>query len=144
VLVFRYVPESRDRQATGTIDVGGASLATGGLGSLVYGLIESSRLGFGHPAVITTLVLGAALLAAFAWAEARKAHPMVPPRLFASSDFTGANLLTLLLYAALGGALFFLPLDLIQVYGYSATAAGPAFLPFIVLMSALSPRSPGL
>src|SRR5262249_59752121 len=69
---------------------------------------------------------------------------MSPPRLFASSDFTGANLLTLLLYAALGGALFFLPLDLIQVYGYSATAAGAAFLPFIVLMSALSRWSGGL
>jgi EmrB/QacA subfamily drug resistance transporter len=144
VLVFRYVPESRDRHATGGIDVGGALLATAGLGSLVYGLIESSRLGFGHSAVIATLVLGVLLLAAFAWAETHLAHPMVPPRLFGSSDFTGANLLTLLLYAALGGALFFLPMDLIQVHGYSATAAGAAFLPFIVLMSALSRWSGGL
>src|SRR5262249_59381634 len=95
-----------------------------GVGSLASGWPGRSGPGSAPPAVIATLVLGVVLLAAFAGAEARKAHPMVPPRLFASSDFIGANLLTLLLYAALGGALFFLPLDLIQVYGYSATAAG--------------------
>src|SRR5262249_18602724 len=74
VLAFRYVPESRDRHATGRIDFGGALLATAGLGSLVYGLIESSRLGFGSAAVIATLVLGVVLLAAFVWTEVRQDH----------------------------------------------------------------------
>jgi predicted MFS family arabinose efflux permease len=69
---------------------------------------------------------------------------MLPPRLFRSRNFTGANLLTLLLYAALGGGLFFLPLDLIQVHGYSATGAGATFLPFVLIMFALSGWAGGL
>src|SRR5207248_7740112 len=76
--------------------------------------------------------------------EARKRHPMMPLTLFRSRNFTGANLLTLFLYAALAGTLFFLPLNLIQVQGYSATAAGAASLPFILIMFLLSRWSGGL
>lgn len=139
-----HVPESRDGRLAGPLDWNGALLATSGLGLLVYGLIESSRLGFGHLLVPVTLTGGAVLLAAFLVLEARSKHPMLPLALFHSHNFTGANLLTLLLYAALGGGMFFVPLNLIQVQGYSATAAGAAWLPFILIMFVLSRWSGGL
>jgi predicted MFS family arabinose efflux permease len=69
---------------------------------------------------------------------------MLPPSLFRSRDFSGANILTFLLYAALGGTLFFLPLNLIQVQGYSATSAGAALLPFILILFSLSRWGGGL
>jgi MFS family permease len=118
-------------------------LATLGLSGLVYGLIESSNGGW-NTGVLTALLLGVSLLAGFVVAEFRQTAPMIPPSLFRSKTFLGANLLTLLLYAALGGALFFFPLNLIQVQGYSATAAGAVFLPFILLMALLSRWSGGL
>ncbi|HEX3130998.1 MAG TPA: DHA2 family efflux MFS transporter permease subunit [Thermoanaerobaculia bacterium] len=134
-LVFRHVPESRDGDGAYGLDWPGAALATVSLGSIVYGLIESS---------LAALIAGAVLFAAFLLVEKRSRHPMLPLTLFRSKDFSGANLLTLFLYTALAGALFFLPLNLIQVQGYSATAAGAAMLPFILIMSALSRWSGGL
>jgi EmrB/QacA subfamily drug resistance transporter len=144
VISLLHVPESRDDDANTTLDGSGTALATLGLGSLVYGLIESSRLGFGHPLVLATLIGGALSLAVFFLVEARSAHPMLPLALFRSRNFSGANLLTLFLYTALGGGMFFFPLDLIQVQGYSATAAGAAWLPFIVILFLLSRWSGGL
>jgi MFS family permease len=76
--------------------------------------------------------------------EARSAAPMLPLELFRSRNFSGANLLTLFLYAALSGVLFFFPIDLIQVQGYSATEAGAALLPLILLLFLLSRWSGGL
>ncbi len=133
-LVFFFVPESRDEEETGKLDLTGAALATISLGAIVYGLIESSRAGWRNPVVIAALAIGVAVLAAFVLVEARKRHPMMPLSLFRSRNFAGANLLTLFLYAALAGTLFFLPLNLIQVQGYSATAAGAASLPFILIL----------
>jgi EmrB/QacA subfamily drug resistance transporter len=141
---LRFVPESRDEQEAGRLDLAGALLATLGLGGVTFGLIESQHRGWGDPWVIGTLVLGAAALAGFVTVEARSAAPMMPLSLFRSRTFAGANLLTLWLYAALGGTLFFLPFDLIQVRGYSATAAGAALLPFVLLMFTLSRWSGGL
>jgi len=138
VLVFRYVPESRDEEARGKLDLAGAALATISLGAIVYGLIESSRLGWQSRIVQGVLLLGVLTLAAFIVVEMRKAQPMLPLGLFRSRNFTGANLLTLFLYAALAGTLFFLPLNLIQVQRFSATAAGAATLPFILIMFLLS------
>src|SRR5213596_3813944 len=138
------VPESRDENQKARLDWLGAMLATIGLGSLIYGLIESSRLHFGHPVVIAALTGGTCFLIVFLVVEARAINPMLPLALFRSRDFTGANLLTLLLYSALGGTLFFLPLNLIQVQGYTATAAGAAFLPFVIIMFSLSRWSGGL
>jgi MFS family permease len=126
------------------VDWLGAILAAAGLGALVFGLLESSRLGFGHPSVVIALVAAGLLLAIFLAVEARLSHPMLPLNLFRSRTFTGANLLTLFLYAALGGTLFFLPLNLIQVQGYSTTAAGASLLPFVFMMSFLSRWSGGL
>jgi EmrB/QacA subfamily drug resistance transporter len=144
VIVFRHVPESHDREASRGLDWLGAGLVTMGLGALVYGLIESSSLGFSHPAVLTTLLGGTLALALFLAVEARVSNPMVPLSLFLSRNFSGANLLTLLLYSALSATLFFFPLNLIQVQNYSATAAGAALLPFILLMFLLSRWSGGL
>lgn len=138
------VPESRDTKETGPLDWLGAMLATIGLGGLVYGLIESSRAGFLTSSVAGSLLIGVVALAIFLFVESRARNSMLPLRLFRSRDFAGANLLTLLLYAALGGALFFFPLNLIQVQGYAATAAGAAFLPFILIMFSLSRWSGGL
>src|SRR5205823_6412838 len=106
--------------------------------------IESSRLGFGDRSVLAALIAAAVLLAFFLIIETRISNPMLPLVLFRSRTFTGANLLTFLLYSALGGTLFFLPLNLIQVQHYSATAAGAAFLPFILIMFLLSRWAGGL
>ncbi len=144
VLVFFFVPESRDEEDEGRLDFAGATLATLGLGGLVYGLIESSRLGFRSPFVIATMLGGVLLLVAFIILEANVRNPMMPPMLFRSRNFTGANLLTLFLYSALAGTFFFLPLNLIQVQRYSPTAAGAATLPFILIMFGLSRWSGGL
>lgn len=139
-----HVPESRDPNETGPLDWTGAFLATIGLGGVVFGLIESSRVGFSQPLVVISLVVGVLALAVFLLNESRAQNPMFPLRLFRSKDFAGANILTLFLYAALGGVLFFLALNLIQVQGYSATAAGAAILPFVLIMFALSRWSGGL
>jgi EmrB/QacA subfamily drug resistance transporter len=128
------VPESRRPGASG-LDWAGIALTTTGLGALVFGLIESVPL---------AAVAGIVLLLAFLFVESRSTAPMLPLGLFRSRTFAGANLLTFLLYAALAGFMFFLPLNLVQVQGYSATQAGGALLPFIVLMFVMSRWSGGL
>ncbi|MGI8866924.1 MAG: MFS transporter [Rubrobacteraceae bacterium] len=139
----KHVPESRDPDAA-RLDFVGAVLATVGLGGLVFGLIEASNRGFEDPLVFIPLLVGVAALAGFVFAERESAEPMMPLSLFRSRNFTGANLLTLLLYMGLGGALYFFPFVLIQVHGYSATAAGSAFLPFVVITFLLSRWAGGL
>lgn len=143
LISLRCVPESSDKQSK-RLDWWGAVLVTSGLGALVYALIESSQLGFGNGSVIVALVAAAALLTLFLIIETRVPNPMLPLALFRSRTFAGANLLTLLLYGALGGALFFLPLNLIQIQHYSATAAGAAFLPFVLIIFLLSRWAGGL
>src|SRR5829696_7865264 len=143
LIAVRYVPESRDPDAR-RLDIPSAILATVGLGGIVYGLIESSLAGFGSAAVMLSLLLGALALVSFVARERRTQDPMLPLTLFRSRNFSGANLLTLLLYAALGGALYFFPFALIQVHGYSATAAGSAFLPFVIITFLMSRWAGGL
>ena len=137
VVALRAVPESRDETAKG-LDWPGAMLAIGGLGALIWGLTAAPDLGWTHPGVIGGLMGGVVLLAGFLWAEAKEAHPMMPLALFRSPVFSGINLLTLLLYFALGGAMFFLPFELIRVHGWSATGAGSAMLPFAAVMGLFS------
>jgi EmrB/QacA subfamily drug resistance transporter len=137
------VPESRTT-APGNIDWTGALTATVGLGGVTFGFIESAKLGWSNPSVWGTSVVGCASLVAFFFIESRADFPMVPMELFRSRDFSGANLLTLFLYAALGIFFFLFPLNLIQVQHYSATATGAAALPFILLMFLLSRWSGGL
>src|ERR1700723_7746 len=136
VISLWRIPESREVRA-GRVDWLGALVATVGLGGVVYGFIESTTLGWNQPLVYGSLILGFALLIAFAFIEARVNSPMVPLALFASRGFSGANLLTLFLYAALGIFFFLFPMDLIQVQGYSTTATGAAALPLILLLFVL-------
>lgn len=136
-VTFWRIPESRDPNA-GALDIPGAALAVVGQGAFVFGLIESARLGLASTTVIVSLTIGVLASAGFFLVQARSSSPMMPLTLFRSRQFTGANLLTLLLYAALGGALFFLPFNLLQVQGYSPTETGAAFLPLILVISLLS------
>src|SRR5882672_6263560 len=142
-LLLRRVPESRN-PAPRRLDLLGATLATAALGGLVFGLIESSRRGWTDPAVLAGLAVGGFALVAFLVAEARSATPMLPLGLFRSPTFAGANALTFFLYGALSCVFFFLPLDLIQIQGYTPLAAGAAILPLIVVIFLLSHWSGGL
>jgi EmrB/QacA subfamily drug resistance transporter len=137
------IPESR-RGILARVDWLGAIVVTIGLGGSVTGLLESVSLGWRHPLVFGSLIVGFGCLVAFVFVEARGVSPMVPFTLFASRSFGGANLLTLFLYAAIGIFFFLFPLNLIQVQGYSATAAGAAALPLILLIFLLSRWSGGL
>jgi EmrB/QacA subfamily drug resistance transporter len=137
------IPESHSATAT-RVDWAGAVFASTGLVGLVYGFIESARLGWGNPMVFGSLIAGSGCLIAFIFIERRVTTPMVPLSLFESRGFSGANLLTLFLYSAIGIFFFLFPLNLIQVQGYSATAAGAAVLPLILLMFLLSRWSGGL
>jgi predicted MFS family arabinose efflux permease len=119
-------------------------LITVGLGLIVFALLESSNRGWGDGRVVGGLAAGVIALVLFVVVESRSAAPILPLELFRIRNFTGANLLTLFLYAALSGVMFFLTLNLIQVQGYSATAAGAALLPFILLFSFLSRWAGGL
>jgi EmrB/QacA subfamily drug resistance transporter len=138
-----HVPESRNT-AGGRIDWLGAIAATVGFGGLVIGFIESVSRGWTNALVLASLIVGSGCLILFLFVEARASLPMVPLSLFASPSFSGANLLTLFLYAAIGVFFFLFPMNLVQVQGYSATAAGAAVLPMIVLMFSLSRWSGGL
>jgi len=143
-ITLSRVPESRDPDAPSGIDWPGAVLAFAGLASLVYGLIAASDLGWSDAAVVGSVTAGALLLGGFALAEGRSRSPMMPLELFRSRVFSGVNLLTLLLYGALGGAFFFYPFLLIQARGYSAAAAGAAYLPFTLVMGVLARWGGGL
>src|SRR5580765_8155685 len=137
-LSLRFVDESRDPQRTGSIDWTGAALAIAGLGGIVFGFLEWPPLGARHPLVIAALIAGAASLVLLVVVERRVAHPMLPLNLFKSRAFTLANLLTLFLYSSLSVVLFLMPMNLIQVQRYSATAAGAALLPLPIIMFTLS------
>ena len=143
-IAYRHVPESRDPEAKPGLDWRGTILVLAGLGGLAYGLIALPSSGWRDPIVLASLLGGAVLLAAFLFVERASAAPMLPLGLFQSRTFSAVNLLTLLLYAALGGLWFFLPFALIQVHGYPAALAGAAFLPFTILMVALSRWAGGL
>ena len=141
LITIFYVSESKNEHQARQLDIAGALLATVGLGAIVFGLIEWWQ---GGSIIIVSEIVGVCALAAFFFVEAHIATPMVPLEMFRSRNFSGANLLTFFLYFALYGVLFFFPLDLIQVQGYTPTQAGAALLPLILLMFLLSRWSGGL
>ena len=143
LLALRWIPESRNESAAG-VDWAGGALAITGFGMLAYGLTAAATVGWSHASVRGSLLACVLLLALFLWWEARTTAPMVPLTLFRSTTFSGANAITLLLYFALSGELFFLPFDLIDIQGYTAAEAGAAFLPFSILMAGLSRWTGGL
>jgi EmrB/QacA subfamily drug resistance transporter len=138
VLTSWHVPESRDDEAPHSVDWRGGVLATAGLGALAYGLTAASDREWSDPLVVGAMLGSVLLLIAFVWWEMRAPAPMMPLQLFRSRQFSGANAVTLVLYFAIGGALFFVPFNLIGVEGYSAMDAGASFLPFTLIMGVLS------
>jgi EmrB/QacA subfamily drug resistance transporter len=141
---FLFVPESRGDQRNQKLDVTGAALITLGLGSLVFGMIEAPTRGWTDPQTWGTVLAGIVFIGLFLLRESLTRSPLLPLHLFRSMNFSGANLLTLLLYAALGAVLFFLPYNLIQVQGYTPTQAGAANLPLILILFFLSRWAGGL
>lgn len=141
LVTLKHVPESRDPAAARRPDLVGAALATVGLGGLVYALIEGSARRHLTPALALAGGVGLAALIAFPFVERRRPHPLVPMSIFRSRQFVGANVTTLTVYAALGGALFLVAVELQRVLGYSALEAGSALLPITFVILALSARA---
>jgi EmrB/QacA subfamily drug resistance transporter len=141
---LRHVPESHDPGETGRLDFTGGVLVTLGLVGLTYGLINGSAAGWTAPGSMTALIAGVLLLAAFVVWERRAPEPLLPLSLFSSLQFSAANVLTFVVYGALGGILFLLPLQLEQVSHYTPLEAGVALLPVTFIMLLLSARSGAL
>lgn len=140
VVTLRHVPETRD-PAQARLDPLGAVLAAVGLAGVTYALIEGSGAGWSDPAILVTLVGGIVALVAFAIAERVSRHPMLPLEIFRSMQFTAANLVTFVVYAALSGAIFLLAIQLQAVLGYTALETGFALTPITVVMLLLSSRA---
>lgn len=141
---FFHVPESFGASSKARIDWLGALLAVFGLGALVYGIILGGKIGFDNVSSSGMVILGITALLAFLVTESKVSYPMMPLSLFRSNNFTGANLLTILLYAPLGGGILFLPIVMIEVYEYPAILAGASLLPVVFMIALLSRVSGGL
>lgn len=143
-ITVRHVPESQAPGPRQRLDVRGAAMISLALAAITFGLIAASGSGWASARVLTSLVAGAALFAAFCVTEARSPHALVPLSVFRSRQFSAANAVTFVVYGALGGALFLVPVVLQEVCGYSPVEAGLALLPVTVIMLALSARSAAL
>src|SRR5262245_39794074 len=137
VITLRYVPESR-REQRQRLDLTGMLLVIIGLGALTYGLFRAGESGFGDVRSFGPLLVGIVALALLVLAESRAADPMIPLPLFRLPGFSAIQVFTFLLWAALHGTTFFVPLRLMQVHGFSPTEAGAALLPLVVTSSILS------
>src|SRR6266498_1669185 len=140
-ITLRHVPESRDPAAAPKLDLTGAALAAVGLAGATYALTEGAGLGWTSPLILATSVGGVLALAAFVVVERTSSHPMLPLDIFTSRQFTAANLVTFVVYGALGGSFFLLPIQLQRVAGYSPLASGVALVPVTVVMLLLSARA---
>jgi EmrB/QacA subfamily drug resistance transporter len=139
-----HVPESRDGTVSGRLDIAGSALSIVALAGVTYAVIEAPRSGGVDPLLVSALVLGIGAAVAFVVVERREPNAMLPPSIFASAQFTWANILCFVVYAALGGVSFLLVQHLQIVLGYSGTQAGAAFVPVSLIMFALSERSGAL
>jgi EmrB/QacA subfamily drug resistance transporter len=137
----RHVPESRDPSVDRGLDYTGAALAAVGLAGVVYALTDGPGLGWTSPRILLAAVAGVAALVAFVLWERRSRHPMLPLDIFAARQFTAANLVTFVVYGALGGALFLMPIQLQRVVGFSPLASGVALIPITLVMLLLSARA---
>jgi EmrB/QacA subfamily drug resistance transporter len=140
-LAYRHVPESRDPDAPRHLDVTGAGLAVVGLGCLIFALIEGPTLGWSAVTIVAPLVVSVACLASFVAVEDRSSSPMLPLAIFRQRQFSATNAVTLIVYAALGGALFLLPVQLQVGSRYSPLESGLSLLPITLIMLAFSARS---
>ena len=144
VVGMRHVPESRNPDTSGRLDSTGTALVTLGLIGLTYGLIEGPSSGWDRPLTLAALIAGVALLAGFLARERHATAPLLPLSMFASAEFSAANVVTFVVYGALGAALFLLPIQLEQVARYTALQAGISLLPVTFIMLLLSARSGAL
>jgi EmrB/QacA subfamily drug resistance transporter len=144
VMSVRHVPESKAPGETGRLDIPGAITITGGLVGITYGLIAAPADGWTSATVLVSLLGGLALFGAFLYIEAHVPDPMLPLHVFASRQFSAANAVTFVVYAALGGTLFLLPTVLQEAAGYSPLESGAALLPVTAIMLVLSARSGAL
>jgi len=144
LMARRFVPESRDVSATGHPDYLAAAVGALGLAGLTGALVEAPARGIGDVVVLSALTVGVAGLGVFLWLQHRSAEPLVPPSLFRDRTFTLSNALTFVVYAALGGVMMLLVLQLQVSLGYSPTLAGLAGLPLTIIMLLLSGRSGAL
>jgi hypothetical protein len=141
VITAQHVPESHDPTSAGRVDSIGATLAVLFLGGLTYGLIEGPSHGWTGAKVLIGLIIAGLAGPAFGFTEHARAHPMLPLGVFRSRQFSGANAVTFIVYGALGGALFLLPIELQVVSHYSPLASGLALLPVTFIMLVFSARS---
>lgn len=140
----RHVPESKSPGPAPKLDWRGALAISGALAGITYGLIGASSAGWASVSVLLPLLGGLVLLGLFILAEAREAEPMLPLSVFRSRQFSAANGVTFVVYAALSGTIFLVPVVLQQVRGYSPLESGTALLPVTVIMLLLSSRSGAL
>ncbi len=143
-LATRHVPETKDPTVTGRLDIVGAVLASAGLLGITMGLIQESGRGWTAPVVLGSVIAGVACVVAFVVVERHEKHPLLDMGLFASRQFSATNVVTFVVYGALGGALFLLPVVLQRVAHYSPLDAGISLLPLTAIMLVFSARSGAL
>jgi EmrB/QacA subfamily drug resistance transporter len=144
IILWRKVPESSDEETDHSLDYAGSVTIVAGLALLTYGFLKIPKAGFNNWQVYVSLAAGILSLIIFILIEKRSNHPMMPLQLFSNKTFSGANLLTLFLYAALTCAMLFLTLNMVQVQGYKQLQAGLTLLPFTILLITISKWSGGL
>jgi EmrB/QacA subfamily drug resistance transporter len=144
VITMRHVPETKAPGPVPRLDLRGAACISGALAGITYGLIAASSYGWGSVQVLVPLAAGAVLLGLFIYVEAKEPEPMLPLGIFASRQFSAANAVTFVVYGALGGLLFLVPVVLQVSHGYTPLQAGVSLLPITVIMLALSSRSGAL
>ncbi|HSG31109.1 MAG TPA: MFS transporter [Thermodesulfobacteriota bacterium] len=138
ITLIKFVPEIKNTEQKSKLDLVGGLLITLSLGCIVFGLVESSNHGFSNPFILPSIIIGIIFFGVFIYHEKKVENPLVPLDLFKSTVFTGGNIVTFFLYSALSGAIFFVPFNLVQIQGYSATQAGAAFLPLLIILFLLS------
>ena len=139
---IRHVPETKDETAADRpIDITGAVLAAVALAGITLALTDGAQKGWGSPFILVSLIVGIAALAGFFAVQARSTHPMMPLGLFKTRQFSAANAMTFVVYAALAANLFLLPIQLQQVSGYTPLEAGASLIPITIVMLLLSARS---
>ncbi|MCY3797204.1 MAG: MFS transporter [Chloroflexi bacterium] len=136
--IIRFVPESYDKDAVRRMSLVGALLIIVGLGGLCFGFIESSTFGFGNVIIIAPILIGLLAIARFLHDERNDKHAILPLRLFRSRTFSAANVITLVFHGVIQPAVLYLPLNLIQAQGYSATFTGLATVPMILVATVVS------
>ena len=142
-IATRHVPETRDVDARSP-DIARSLAAFFGLGGVIYALVEGPAIGWTEGSIVAAAALGLVSLVAFFIIEARVSEPMMPLSMFSSRQFSSTNATTLVVYFALGGAMFLVTLQLQRVLGYSALQAGLAFMPITLLLLLLSSRTGAL